>query len=127
MAKNTPMHAHQTPDGASEALKLAPVGIHNFEILGGWKIHFNNRITNSEGIYLVLTGCREPRRRRRTAVAAASTTPACILPIHLGEKGCTVHKQALSFHSLRYINQDPELVKLKLIGPIGRLILFMCS
>jgi hypothetical protein len=33
--------------------------------------------------------------------------------------------QALNFHSLRYINQDPGLVKL--IGPIGRLILFMWS
>jgi hypothetical protein len=27
MAQNTPMHAHQTPDEASETLKLAPVVI----------------------------------------------------------------------------------------------------
>jgi hypothetical protein len=63
-----------------------------------------------------------------TAPAAPTTPPTSRAPHHRyfcqftwGRRGA----QALSFHSLRYINQDPGLVKL--IGPIGRLVLFMWS
>jgi hypothetical protein len=34
MAQNTPMHAHQTPDEASETLAQTSAGIDSFEILG---------------------------------------------------------------------------------------------
>jgi hypothetical protein len=46
MKQNTPMHAHQTPDEASETLKLAPVLI----ALKSWviEIHFNSESHNKQ-------------------------------------------------------------------------------